>query len=243
MIDRNVVISCIQAFNGEYSIQGIAKVLTGYNGFKFIPKLKHSKFYGILKNENFDEVMNVLAELVNEGVIIEKDNHKVFTTSLLKKVSDETTEYIKPEYNSYKPAAFTKTEDLLSVIYGKDALSEENNKDEKDNTVEESAKYELSLDDTTIKVIEYIKQGKNLFITGAAGTGKSYLLNQLSLYYRNKLQITSTTGISALNVSGQTIHSWAGIGIAMDALYKDNYAVDLNNPRLTIKGIKYAEKL
>jgi ATP-dependent DNA helicase PIF1 len=64
----------------------------------------------------------------------------------------------------------------------------------------------------TLKEIKKkIESGKNLFITGGAGTGKSYTLNQLRKQY--KIAVTSTTGISAMNVNGQTIHSWAGIGI------------------------------
>ena len=39
-------------------------------------------------------------------------------------------------------------------------------------------------------------------------------MNQLKSYYKDDLQITSTTGISAINIGGQTLHSWVGIGIA-----------------------------
>ena len=63
-------------------------------------------------------------------------------------------------------------------------------------------------------ILELVKTGCNLFITGGAGTGKSYTLNKLKEIYKDELHITSTTGISAINVNGQTIHSWAGIGIA-----------------------------
>lgn len=59
-----------------------------------------------------------------------------------------------------------------------------------------------------------LEQGYNIFVTGGAGTGKSYILNKLKKHYKSNLSITSTTGISALNVNGQTIHSWSGIGIA-----------------------------
>lgn len=41
--------------------------------------------------------------------------------------------------------------------------------------------------------------------------GKSYLLNQLKKHYGDDLKITSTTGVSAYNIDGQTIHSFAGI--------------------------------
>lgn len=61
------------------------------------------------------------------------------------------------------------------------------------------------------QITELIKQGKNLFITGYAGTGKSYILNKLKKKFQ--IDVTSTTGLAAVNVQGQTIHSWAGVGI------------------------------
>lgn len=61
------------------------------------------------------------------------------------------------------------------------------------------------------KITELIKQGENIFITGYAGTGKSYILNKLKKKF--KIDVTSTTGLAAVNVQGQTIHSWAGVGI------------------------------
>jgi ATP-dependent exoDNAse (exonuclease V) alpha subunit len=65
------------------------------------------------------------------------------------------------------------------------------------------------------KVIELYLKGHNLFVSGGAGTGKSFLLNYLKLNYSNNgLEITSSTGISAVNIGGSTIHSWAGIGLA-----------------------------
>ena len=65
------------------------------------------------------------------------------------------------------------------------------------------------------KVIELFLQGKNLFISGGAGCGKSYLLNFLKRNFANNgLEITASTGIAAVNIGGSTIHSWAGIGLA-----------------------------
>jgi len=48
---------------------------------------------------------------------------------------------------------------------------------------------------------------ENLFVTGRAGTGKSTLLNYLSENTSKSLVICAPTGVAALNVGGQTIHS------------------------------------
>lgn len=65
------------------------------------------------------------------------------------------------------------------------------------------------------------KEGKNMFITGQAGTGKSELLK--SFYKDNistkKIALTSTTGISAFNIGGCTLHSFLGIGLGTSSLY------------------------
>ena len=68
-------------------------------------------------------------------------------------------------------------------------------------------------DETFLKILTLLKNGENVFLTGFAGTGKSYILNKLKEYFKKKLTITSTTGIAAVNVKGQTLHSWAGVGL------------------------------
>jgi ATP-dependent DNA helicase PIF1 len=59
--------------------------------------------------------------------------------------------------------------------------------------------------------------GRNIFLTGPAGTGKSYCVNLLfkfldlnSVFYGK----TATTGVAALNIGGVTLHSWSGMGLA-----------------------------
>ena len=47
----------------------------------------------------------------------------------------------------------------------------------------------------------------NIFVTGRAGTGKSTLLNHLSWNTSKQVVICAPTGVAALNVGGQTIHS------------------------------------
>ncbi len=50
--------------------------------------------------------------------------------------------------------------------------------------------------------------GKSVFITGRAGTGKSTLLNYFRQTTGKKVVILAPTGVAALNVRGQTIHSF-----------------------------------
>lgn len=58
--------------------------------------------------------------------------------------------------------------------------------------------------------------GHNVYLTGSAGTGKTYLINEYIEYLRVRevaVAVTASTGIAATHIGGQTIHSWSGIGI------------------------------
>ena len=55
-----------------------------------------------------------------------------------------------------------------------------------------------------------------MFLTGSAGAGKTYTLNQYIHYLKARkvpVAITASTGIAATHMNGMTIHTWAGIGI------------------------------
>lgn len=74
-------------------------------------------------------------------------------------------------------------------------------------------------DENITKALKLLSENKNVFITGHAGTGKSYILEKLKEIIPD-IVITSTTGIAAVNVKGQTLHSWAGIGICNQSVEK-----------------------
>ena len=59
--------------------------------------------------------------------------------------------------------------------------------------------------------------GRSALLTGAAGTGKTYLLNTFIAQARKrgkKVSVTATTGLAATHLGGNTIHSWSGIGVS-----------------------------
>lgn len=51
-------------------------------------------------------------------------------------------------------------------------------------------------------------QGKVIFVTGAAGTGKSTLINILKSETNKQLAVVAPTGVAAISCGGQTIHSF-----------------------------------
>jgi hypothetical protein len=67
---------------------------------------------------------------------------------------------------------------------------------------------ELTLSPEQQAVFERVETTpENLFVTGRAGTGKSTLLSYLAENTSKQLVIAAPTGVAALNVGGQTIHS------------------------------------
>jgi len=65
-----------------------------------------------------------------------------------------------------------------------------------------------------------ILSGKNIFLTGAGGTGKSLIIKTFKKVCgpTKRIAITSTTGISALLIGGTTLHSYLGIGLGTGSI-------------------------
>jgi len=75
---------------------------------------------------------------------------------------------------------------------------------------------------------------ENIFVTGRAGTGKSTLLNHLSWNTSKQLVIAAPTGVAALNVGGQTIHSLFRLPIGVIADHDIEQSGDLRKLLNTI---------
>src|SRR3989338_1231958 len=66
------------------------------------------------------------------------------------------------------------------------------------------------------QALDILKMGKNVFVTGPAGSGKTFVLNSYVEYLKSHavdVAVTASTGIAATHLGGVTIHSWSGLGI------------------------------
>ena len=82
---------------------------------------------------------------------------------------------------------------------------------------------------TALKILH---SGENVFITGQAGSGKTFLLNKFINEARNKgktVAVTATTGLAATHLNGTTIHSWSGMGVANSI--SGNFYSKIRKPR------------
>lgn len=69
------------------------------------------------------------------------------------------------------------------------------------------------MNDEQRRAYDFMMAGKNVCLTGPAGTGKSFTINEFIANTKKEIAITSTTGVSAILINGRTLHSWAGIGL------------------------------
>jgi ATP-dependent DNA helicase PIF1 len=69
-----------------------------------------------------------------------------------------------------------------------------------------------------LRVLETVKTGKNVLITGGAGVGKSYTVEKIVEWASSKkfIGVCAMTGCAALLINGSTLHSYLGIGLAQE---------------------------
>lgn len=88
------------------------------------------------------------------------------------------------------------------------------------------------------QALKILNSGKNIFLTGEAGTGKSYLIKEFikekESEHKNIL-ITASTGIAALNINGTTAHK--AFSIPIPAYGKDLTKLSLSK----LKNLQLAD--
>ncbi len=97
---------------------------------------------------------------------------------------------------------------------------------------------------TQSHALTLLKTGRSIFLTGPAGSGKTFVLNQYIKYLKDhgvNVGITASTGIAATHMGGMTIHSWAGLGIK-DSMSDEDLSVLAEKPQL-VKRFKETEVL
>lgn len=68
---------------------------------------------------------------------------------------------------------------------------------------------------------DLITRGKNIFLTGGAGVGKTFQLKKIIKYFYDRnisIGVTGTTGKAAKLIGGSTVHSWSGIGTGVQSI-------------------------
>jgi len=84
------------------------------------------------------------------------------------------------------------------------------------------------------QALHIMTEGRSVFLTGPAGSGKTFVLNQLIRELKSQgkeVAITASTGIAATHIGGMTIHSWSGLGIR-DSLTSQDKVWLADNARL-----------
>jgi Cdc6-like AAA superfamily ATPase len=72
--------------------------------------------------------------------------------------------------------------------------------------------------------LEILKLGENVYLTGTAGSGKTFVLSNYISYLKEEhisVGITASTGVAATHINGITLNSWAGVGIKRNLTEED----------------------
>ena len=74
----------------------------------------------------------------------------------------------------------------------------------------------IHLNEKQTLILQNISNGDNTFITGFAGSGKSYLIESIITYFKNNdvsFGLTAMTGCASVLIGGVTLHSFMGMGL------------------------------
>ncbi|KAK3751838.1 hypothetical protein QZH41_001038 [Actinostola sp. cb2023] len=114
----------------------------------------------------------------------------------------------------WKKSGKRKKEDTTSSFFG--SKKEESNNEISSvcvNNWKEPVSDGVELSAQQKYVLNLIRQGKNVFYTGNAGTGKTTLLREIRKCAPEDTFVTALTGVAAVQAGGTTLHSFAGIGL------------------------------
>ncbi|CCE61722.1 hypothetical protein TPHA_0B00500 [Tetrapisispora phaffii CBS 4417] len=188
-------------------------------------------------DDDFDHVDEIDVDLVDEVDIEAKINYDNFIKEQRKNL-EISSENAKPTHISISdessPIVIKKREktrygNKFHLLTQRPGLNSDDNPIKtlnlpKDNKI----MIPIRLSEEQENVIKLAEEGRNIFYTGSAGTGKSVLLRQMIKVLKRKygharVGITASTGLAACNIGGITVHSFTGIGLGKgdeENLYK-----------------------
>ncbi|GAA5910528.1 uncharacterized protein JCM6883_003202 [Sporobolomyces salmoneus] len=118
------------------------------------------------------------------------------------------------------------SEELAKYGLGRSRRAPQHQPSETSNTINLEVLPQITHTEEQRDILKLVDEGKNVFITGSAGVGKSIILSEVKKLLRAKFPnvkpekgkqevervvMTAPTGSAAINVEGVTIHSWAGL--------------------------------
>lgn len=163
-----------------------------------------------------------------------------------KKLYDETLKF-KTESKQYQTNTKTKytQSKTTNTNTNTNTTNNTNNTNTNESELEEKLKdlcKNLNVEQTA--AFEKLKKGRNVFLTAAAGCGKSFLINVFRLWAKTRhlsIAVTSTTGVSAVLINGTTLHSFAGIGLGESS--KETLLKTVRNKHMACNRWRYTKIL
>ncbi|GAB4860568.1 hypothetical protein Ancab_040049 [Ancistrocladus abbreviatus] len=100
--------------------------------------------------------------------------------------------------------------------------------------------------DQQLEILSAISNGMSILITGSAGSGKTILVKEIikllkKIHGRSAVFVTASTGVAACALDGQTLHSFAGIGVA--AVRREDLLSKVCSDRKALRRWKDAKAL
>lgn len=198
-----------------------------------------------IRQEDFDDLkedMDKLQQKHDKEIIEERYNFNIQKSNLKHTISEQCTILAILKENIY---AVEKDRDIaenakLEIENELKAEKAAKREIEDELKAEKTAFINLKDNPSAVAALAAIKNKENVFIHGKPGTGKSHFIKELKKHLASKetnlpelkkgtFAIVAPTGLAALNIGGQTIHSYFSI---------NPQNINENKPPLKIPNLK-----